>query len=57
MKLTLPVLYLATERRGWCQCLRPVALVGRGRGRQAEAAKVTDWQGTVAAADIAPLLF
>lgn len=53
MKRTLPVLYLATDRRGWCQFLRAVPLVGGGR---AEAALPTDWQGTVVAADIALLL-
>lgn len=53
MKRTLPVLYLATDRRGWCQFLRAVPSVGGGR---AEAALLTDWQGTVVAADIALLL-
>lgn len=57
MELTLPVLYLATERRGWCQFLRAVPMVGRGRGWRAEAVKVTDWHGTVVAADIALLVF
>ena len=57
MKRTLPVLYLATEGREWCQFLRAVHLVGRGQGRRAEAAKATDWQGTVVAADIALPLF
>lgn len=28
MQLTLPVLYLAVERIGWCQFLRLVPLVG-----------------------------